>query len=180
MRSFVSYIAIGLSAMLLTACGPTLRVSSDYDRSVDFTSYKTYSIAENDSVPQTLVIKRLKAALMTEMDSLGYTYQKKGGDLLLAVSGDRQKKESTSVTQSGMPTYRGRYGYYGGYQTYSVDTYEYYEGSFTVMLVDFAQNQVIWQGTATDTYNNPDTSEERINEVVTKIFSTHPLNKPAQ
>ncbi|HEX7845129.1 MAG TPA: DUF4136 domain-containing protein, partial [Chitinophagaceae bacterium] len=66
---------LALPLGLLVSCKPTLSVSSDYDRSANFNSYKSfslYNVSANKNVNQ-LNEQRIWNSIREEMKRKGYT-----------------------------------------------------------------------------------------------------------
>ena len=76
MKSKMHLLILVSGLFLLGACSSPLKVSNDYDKSVDFTKYKTYAIYKLEdktgSVSQ-LNENRLLNAIRTQMTAKGFT-----------------------------------------------------------------------------------------------------------
>ncbi len=179
-------VVVALAVILLAgvvSCGPTLKVSSDYDRSVDFTKYKTFSLYNlrvTGSVSQ-LNADRIMTAVKNEMQAKGYTLtDSSSADLIVnAVTILQNKQDVTATTNyygyGGM--YRP-YGYWGtgmGYGSTTTSVYEYKNGTLTIDVVDNRARKAIWQGVGNaDIDHAPKDPDTAIKDGVHKIMESFP------
>lgn len=168
-----------LLLFILNSCS-SVNVYSDYDKSIDFSQYKTYAfhkpgidkvqISEFDK-------KRILQALETELDKKGMT-KSDTPDLLINFS--TKEREQVDAT-----TYYGGWGYGWGYgwnpymwggQQMHVSTST--EGTLLIDLIDANKKELIWQGEGVG-YLTQDRSrkEEVINEFVSRILMQYPPAK---
>src|ERR1700761_8470158 len=99
--------------ILLSACGPSLKVASDYDHATDFSAYKTFSIyhLETTHSVSQLNANRFINAIRTEMVKKGFTETQDNPDLM--VNAITQLKDQQTVTANS-----NYYGYGGAYRPY--------------------------------------------------------------
>lgn len=168
---------------LIYSCGPTVKVTNDYDRSVDFSQYKTFAVydlkAQEGQMSQ-LNAERVTNAIRTEMISKGFTEVANNPDLKVnAVVILKDKKQVTS--NSDFYGYGGiyrPYGYWGGGMltgTTTYNTYEYVDGSLIIDIVSTKTQKLIWQGIGNTQFDKrPDNPDEFINSSVKKILAGFP------
>ncbi len=176
-------LLLSLSGLLiLAACSSPLKVSHDYDKSVDFTKYKTYAIYKledkSGSVSQ-LNQNRLLAAIKTQMTAKGFTESETNPDVLVNVVTIFKDKQSVTANTN----YYGYGGYYRPYAwgggmasgTTTYSTYDYKDGSIIIDVVDAAKKQLIWQGMGNKEIDKPAKDPEPvINDAVAKIMASFP------
>ena len=94
-RVTIKSFLLVLPAVVLFSCKPTLNVSTDYDRSVNFSAYKTFSLyylATNKNVSE-LNEDRIWNSIRAEMIRKGYKENNTDPDLVVnAVSVIKNKK----------------------------------------------------------------------------------------
>ena len=179
-----------IAAMALSACSG-LKVVSDYDRSVDFTQYKTFEyygwIEESDKLLNDLDKRRIEDAFAAEFKARGLELVKEGGDLVVGLFiVTEQKTQTTAHTTSmggmGGYGYGGYYGYGpgwgwgGGHSTTTYSEYDYVEGTLVCDVYDKAKEQLVWEGIATGTVDdNPQTRDEGIPKAVAKLMGEYPV-----
>src|SRR6187399_328936 len=171
-----------VGAALLTACESTLKVTHDYDKSVNFSGYKTYGFYDfktSGSVSQ-LNADRIINAIKAELSRKGLKETGSNPDLLvnaMTILKDKQEVTATTNYYGYGGAYRP-YGYYGGagasgYTTYN--TYEYKDGSLIIDIVDTKTNKMIWEGIGNkDIDHAPKNPEEAINKAVAAIMANFP------
>lgn len=173
-----------IATILLSACAaPKANYRSNYDKSIDFSAFKTYGfVAEpgtNRAGYSTLITKQFESAIRREMDTRGYRFVDSSPDLLVNFNANAQEKvdvrSSPSMSMGG-----GYYGYRGGMyaSTYGteVDTVRYKVGTANIDIVDASKKALLWEGLAEgkltkEVMANP---EAAISTVVTQLFVQFP------
>lgn len=179
-----------VAVLLLSACSSTPKVSSDYDRDVNFSAYRTFgfvdSLATDKSGYSTLITGYFKSAVAREMTGLGYVYSNKTPDLLVNFTTNVESR--SDVRSTGTTMYPGYYGYragmYGSFATYPADvsTVHYKVGTVTVDVIDSRMKQLVWEGTTEGklTKSVMENPEAAINGAVANIFTHYPTRQPAK
>ena len=182
-------LIFSIAALFMAGCS-SIQVTSDYDRSVDFTQYKTYSYygwAHNsDKLLNQLDKDRIEKAFANEFDRRGLTYVKEGGDLVVALYIVTEQKQETTATTTGFggrPYYGGYYygygpgwGWGGGISTTSINTYDYTVGTLICDVFDAKAQKLIWEGIGQKTIDeNPGNREESIPKAITTIMAQYPV-----
>jgi hypothetical protein len=180
--------SLAVAALLMASCASKPDIKSDYDRSVDFSQYKTYAFfnpmgIENPNY-SSIYGSIFREAISREMESRGYV-KSDNPDLLINVSGRLQEK--TRVTTTSDPymagSYygyrRGAYGAWGGYG-YGTQTHvsQYTEGTVNVDMVDRKLKRMVWEGVAVGRVNEKRTNEEmrtNINNGIKEMFAGYPF-----
>jgi Domain of unknown function (DUF4136) len=173
-----------VTAGIFFSCTPSLLVNSDYDKSANFSAYKTfslYNLSTSGSVSK-INADRIASSIKKEMISKGFTENKTNPDLMVNAVTVLKDKIALSAT-TNYYGYGGLYRPYGywapagrvaGYTT--VSSYEYKDGSLIIDVVDAKTEKMIWQGTASaEIQKKPKNPEEVIGHTVTKIMSGFPL-----
>jgi len=186
-KQILALIVIGL--MIFGACS-SLSVTSDYDKTVDFTKFKTYSYygwAQNsDKILSPFDKERLETAFGDEFTKRGITFVKEGGDLTVALFIQTEQKQQTTATTTGMGGMYGGYGGYygygpgwgwgGGMSTTSINTYDYTVGTLVCDVFDTKGQKLIWEGTGSGEINeNPQNRENSIPKTVAQIMAQYPI-----
>jgi len=174
--------------VLLASCASKPTIQTDYDHTIDFTSYKTYGFfnpmgIENPNY-SSIYGSILRDAISKELESRGYAKSDKP-DLMINVSG--RLKDKTKVTTTNDPYmgagyygYRGgRYGAWGGYG-YGSSTHvsNYTEGTVNVDIVDHELKRMVWEGVAVGRVKEKKTNEETrasIHAGIQEMFAAYPF-----
>ena len=185
MKRFIFLIAI---SCLIISCN-TLKVTQEYDKSVDFTHYETFSIhpwnEDNSALINRFDQERLLLALADQLKKRGYRQVIQDGDIEADIYIILDSKQSTTAyTNYYGGGYWGGYGYGFGYgygygpATNSYLTENYIEGTLIINLFDRKLKKLIWQGAGVGTVDdNPQTREKGIQKALDQIFWKYPVRK---
>jgi hypothetical protein len=175
-----------LAALFVAGCatttGPKTRI--DYDRSADFSVYRTYGFPKETGTDRggysTLVTSYLKSAMSSQMEARGYKYSAEHPDLLVNFymnTRDRTELRSGPNMSLGYGYYGYRYGLYNAWPLYDEDrTVTYKVGTLNIDIVDAEKKQLIWEGVAEGRVNEDDLQNPKaaINGVVTELMRQYP------
>ncbi len=184
----ISLSIVTIIILALVGCS-SLTVTTDFDASQDFNSYKTYrwatteEVNPNDALAQNpLVKKRVIAGIDKALQDKGFVLVEKGSGPDFVVITHAGVKEKMNVTQTG--GYRG-YGWYdpwwGPYGGSTHVSY-YEEGSLVIDVIDWTEKELSWRGIGTGVVKEGQQDAEemqlRINEITAKILADFPPGGP--
>jgi hypothetical protein len=188
MRSLpISSLAVGFAAAaLLAGCASQPKVLSDYDKSADFASYRTFGFVTQVGADSTefrsLAVKTMQAAATRQMELRGYTLSD-NPDLVINFTGKIEEK--TDVESVPAPYYGPSWGYggfygapYGGWGGGTqVTTRRYNVGTLVMDVVDREKRQAVFQGSVSDvvTKEMMANREAAITGAVNRIFASYPF-----
>ena len=171
-------LVAALAVLIVTSCS-TMKLSSDYDRSVDFSRHRTFDIQPGDEIKSYLLQERLEAAVIAALEVTGLTRVRADADLLVVLHGRKDSKTEISATSFGYQWggwgYWVPYGYSGS--TASTRVREVPVGTLVVDVVDARSKKLIWQAVASDTLDphaSPDKKVYRINAAMERILAGFP------
>lgn len=179
-------IVLLAAAAALWACATGPQITTDYDRSVDFTQYRTYGFLERPARAQdegysTITERRIEAAISRELEARGYR-RAENPDLLVNFSVTAEDIQEVRQVPTATPPvgyYAWRYPYYAPWPTYTYETRvdNYRRGSLFIDLVDAGQNKMVWEGVATAriTEKMREQPEAAIDAAVAEIFAKYPF-----
>jgi hypothetical protein len=187
-----NYLYLFLVALITAGCGSSVSVTSDYDKTTDFSKYKTFSYygwADNSDKILTQFDKdRIESAFKSEFAKRGMTANQNNGDAIISLYIVVDQKTSySSYTDhynngmyGGMYAGRYRYGYGVGYgmgsSTTTTTGNKYAVGTLIVDVFDAKDKKQIWQGIGKKTIDEKKNKrEERINAAVAKIMKEYPV-----
>jgi len=169
-RRGAAALPIAVAALVLAGCGSSLKVATDYDRSANFTSYKTYSWRDGTKLTNPLNAERLVTAVDNELKAKGLSRVESGGDLTVTYHASGEKSVDVQTFQTG-----GVYGCWGGCGSTSTTVTPVTIGTIIVDLVDTKSNKMLWRGTASDAVSDkPGENAAKINEGVARMFKEYP------
>jgi hypothetical protein len=183
MKNNLPLIAIAFCLFVLSGCTTTVKVTTDYDKSVDFSQYKTFSFYKmkvTDNVSQ-LNQERILNSVKAEMVKKGFTKNDDAPDILINVTAILQDKQSVSANTYGYGGYYRPYGWGGGYGgTTTVNVYEYKDGSIIIDIIGASSQKLIWQGIGNKEIDSPSKNPDvDIANAIAKIMYSFPPGKVA-
>jgi hypothetical protein len=183
MRTLIRTVILTFATLLAAGCATGPVATADYDRSADFSAYRTFGffdpLGTDVAGYESLVTQTLKAATRREMEARGYLYAETNSDLLINFSAKLAKQ--TRVTQTPAPPmyYGYRRGIYGGWGGYGYETQvsQYTEGTLNIDIVDARRKQLVWEGVAVGRVTETQRQDRQtaINAAVAEIFSKYPF-----
>lgn len=182
MKSVTHYVCILLLIFLVSGCGSSIKVISDYDRNIDFKAYKTYMLLpwrkENSELVNEMDKRRLYDALKNELDARGYMQVKSDADLAVNLMVVIQEKSNVTAYRSHY-NYGGYYYPYGySYPSIRYDSREFLVGTVIIDIFDNRAKKLIWQGGAiAEIDENPRNREKGIPRGMARIFWEYPVKK---
>lgn len=171
-----------LLLLFIVASCDSVRVYSDYDKSADFTQYKTFAFMKSgiDKVEiSDLDKKRILKAIDQQLQSKGFT-KSENPDILINIFTKSREQISVNQFNAGWG-YGWGYGWnpymYGGQTSVTSST----EGTLYIDLIDAKKKELIWQGEGTGILTrDTNRKDEVINNIVTKILAQYPPELPVK
>ena len=169
-------------ALALAACS-SMKVQTEYDRNADFKGYRSYAwLLQQPGPEQSPEARdpRIREAVFQGIDqalaSKGLTRvtPDQSPELLVAVHGwaiNRIDVQSYGYNYAATP-----YGFYPTMATPAVAVRQYRDGTLIIDLVDARSKQMVWRGTATDTFS-PGMEAQKVAEAVSKTLAEYPPPK---
>lgn len=174
------------AACTLAACS-TVNVTTDYDRSAPFGTYKTYTLAPA-AAGQTLSPTSetaLRNAIRTQLAARGITESTTGkGDLAIVWHVFTENKVSVQQYTDWGYSYGGGWPYgYGSYSMWAgaprtyADVSQYSEGTLILDAVDTRTKRLVFRGTGTAVVGGPESNARKIEEAVAKMVAALPTKR---
>jgi hypothetical protein len=149
------------------------QVQFDYNRSANFSGYKTYQWVDYRPVQvgDELLDQDIKRAVDEQLASKGLRRVQSGADLLVGYqAGISQEKEFDSLGWGGP---RG----WGNWGDTRVTTSTIDIGNLVIGVFDPATKQLVWRGSATKTLDiskDPDKNYRNLQKAMAKLFKNYP------
>lgn len=149
-----------LATMLLSACGPSVRLYSDVDDTATFDQYGTYNFLDfsegNKKTITGMELERIRVAFAKEIESRGMRFSEKDGDV------------SVKITVYHRQSARG-YGYGG--------IYHHLERAISVDMYDNLSKKHIWHCAAVGELEyDPEARAAGLSELAARIFERYPVS----
>lgn len=163
-----------LVAALASATWLFAKTVADYDHSVSFSKYHTYSWA-GVNVQDSLWKDRVTKAIDTQLSAKGWSKVASGGDASVVAVG------STRIDQTIDTWYEGGFG--GGWRHqgwggpgFATTTVERTPvGTLHVDIFDANTKKVIWHGSVDDTLTgDPEKNEKKLEKALAELFKKFP------
>ncbi|MFY8272702.1 DUF4136 domain-containing protein [Pseudoalteromonas sp. SSDWG2] len=167
--------------VLLSACASS--PDYDYDKSVNFTEYKTFAWFPNATLAKgatnyqisELMERRVRQAISDELTAKGMTFtDAANADILVNYHASVESKVDVDTFSTG---YSARWDYWGISHNVQTTTREYKVGTLVVDVIDKASNQLVWRAANEGRLKKNQTPEERtaaVQESVAEILSHYP------
>lgn len=169
-------LALPIMALFFLGSCTSVRVASDYDRSANFGTYKTYAFYKtgiDKAEISDLDKKRILRAIDEEMTRRGFV-KSNHPDLLVSIF-TKEKKEVDVYNNNYMGWYYNPWMWGPGFYGSNVSSRT--EGSLYIDLIDANSKELVWQGKGVGNLGNIDNvkkKEERIKEFVSEILGAYP------
>lgn len=179
----ITLVTAGMIALFLPAVALAQKVSYDYDKTANFSTFKTYAHKDGTKVGQELIDQRIVAAIDEQMAAKGFTKSESSPDVYVVYHVAFDKQKDISTFSSG---YGGGYGPYGwgwgggwggGMATTTTQVRDILVGTLVIDMADAKKGQLAWRGMATKevkTQASPEKRDKSINEAVKKVFKNFP------
>jgi hypothetical protein len=171
--------ASGTCALAVVLCGTacsTVKVSTDYDRAVDFRRFRTFAVVGGKIINEGVVgsegpfvRERVSSALRAGLDARGLAASADRPDLLVTyVAGARtqQELERASTHYQGGP-------YWNGPTTGTFWRTDHVHGTLVVDIVDASTKKLVWRAMA-EAVDQPFADPEFLRRAVSSALAQFP------
>jgi hypothetical protein len=176
-------LSAGVLALLATACGYSIKATTDYDRTVSFSNYNSFFMLKGNSSGNPLMDQRAQDDVRKALTSKGWIEVPEGdGQATVVVHAATKTKHTYETLYDG---WGGGWGWRrgwggGGFGGATTFVNNYKVGTLMVDIFDAKTKQAIWHGNASDALSNNAASNAKATEqAVDKMFSKFPPNAPA-
>jgi hypothetical protein len=170
---YVLSLTVGTVASFSLACGYGIKTATDYDRNINFSKYRTFSIMKGNSSGNPLMDQRAAADVASALTSKGWKEAPAGeAQTTVVVHAATKTKHSYQTFYDGWGGWRWRWGGFGQTQTFVTD---YKVGTLVVDIFDAKTKEAIWHGFASDALSdNARDNAKATEQAVEKMFNTFP------
>ena len=161
------------SALLFATSAFAQQVKTDYDRSTNFSQYKTYSW-EKVQTKDPLQVDRIKSAVNSALAAKGLTEVPSGGDVEVFAIETTQNQQTLNTFYDGFGGGR-RWGGFGGFGDATTTVENYKVGTLVVDLFDAKTEGLLWRSSSSDTLSDKaDKNTKNLDKGVNKMFKHFP------
>ena len=168
-------VIVLLAFVGLVAVVRAQKTSYDFDKTADFSKFKTYAWGEGTPAGEAFLDKRIVAAIDGQLAAKGLTRTESSPDLYVAYHVAVGVQKSISGTASGIGPGFGWPG--GGLDTFNARLNELPIGALVIDLADAARRELVWRGIgvkAIDIEAKPEKRDAAIVRTVEKILTNYP------
>ncbi len=189
MNDRLSKYPVCLAVVLLSIIAYAQKVKVGYDKSVDFSQYKTYEWTQPATPPtRPLLYMMVVDAINYELKAKGLAVIDKKGDLILTPAGGAEFGVNIAAGTPIMPGYGGPppaidatmwTGAGGASNPVNAAGPSFAKGTLMLTFVDRVHNRVIWTGTVKENFelDNKKKALERMDRAITKLLKEFPPKK---
>jgi Domain of unknown function (DUF4136) len=173
-------------ATLSITCAHAQKIKTGYDKSVDFSKYKSFTLREPAKTPdRPILYASVMGTIKDDLTAKGLTSMEKGGELTIVPTGGLGYDIgsipgvlSDSCAECKRPALDAQWA---GYQAPPGGTSgkPMAKGTLELDFVDHATNKVVWTGAVTQKLNpdKKDKSLQQIADAVNKLLAEYPPKK---
>jgi hypothetical protein len=178
----VKFIQIAALVCLAAAAVFAQDVQFDYDRSTDFSAYKTYHWVDYTPVPvgDQLLDQNIKRAVDAQLAGKGLRRVDGNGDLVIGYqAGISQEKQFDGWGGGGWGAggWGAGPGPWGNWGNARITSSTIDVGKLVIGVFDPAAKKLIWRGSAAKTLDikkDPDKNYRELEKAMTKLFRNYP------
>ncbi len=160
----------------LTAASFAQQVKTDYDRSVNFDQYKTYTW-EKVQTQDPLWVDRIKSAVDADLTTKGWTQAPSGGSISLVAIEATKNQQTLNTFYDGF----GGGWRWGGFGDATTTTDTYQVGTLVLDMFDTQTKKLVWRSSASDTLSDKtDKNIKNLDKGVQKMLKHFPPGAPAK
>ena len=172
MKALATAVAV---VLLLPALALAQKTSFDFDKSADFSKFKTYALKDGTKVGDPLVDNRIVAGIESELGAKGLKRNDAAPDIVVVYHVAFDKQKDITAYNSGYGGYGYRWG--GGWGTTNVRVNEILVGTLVIDVADANKKEVVWRGMGVkevDTQAKAEKRDKNIAGAVKKILANFP------
>jgi uncharacterized protein DUF4136 len=177
-----------ISLLLFAVVCPAFsqKVEVGYDKTIDFSRYKTYTIPKPSMQPtRPLLYSTVMGAIYNELKARHFEASDSGGDLVLICTGGMEFGTNVAAGVPILPTYSGpppsvnATMWTGAAGPDNLRTAPYVpEGNLMLTFVDPNMHKIVWSGTVTQKLDieQKNDSLKRVEKAISKLLKKFPPN----
>ena len=169
----IATFAAALSVTLFGSIALAQSVTYDFDRSADFSKFKTYAWTRGTELTDELNHARVVRAIESQLAAKGLTRVEASAnpDVLVAYHASFDRNLQINAWGSGWGGPR-----FGGLRSGTATTQDIVTGTIVIDLKDAGTNSIVWRGSASAELNpgaKPEQREKKINNAIQKVFKNY-------
>jgi hypothetical protein len=165
-------VTTALVAALFSIPVSAQKVVTDYDHSVNFSRYHTYSWG-HVSATDPLFESRIREAVDHVLQAKGWQLVQTEGDVMLTAVASKKSQPEYTTFYDGLGGGWRWHGWGTGMATTTVDKIPV--GTLVIDIYDCSTRNLVWRGEAEDQLSDkPDKDSKKLEKAVAKMFAKFP------
>ncbi len=168
-------------ALLLCAGAQAQKIKVEYDKSLDFSQFKTYAWGHHDAVSRPILALEIQGSIEEELAKRGLTKVDANPDLYIRMYGSMDHDMSVSYIDPlyggmpGIPPFDMTYGMWG-MMPGSTTAVTIKKGQLVVDVINADQKKLIWRGEAVEKLSDEKKKlQNQVHKAVDKMFQQYPV-----
>jgi hypothetical protein len=190
----ITIVLLGL--LFFTASCSSVKIKNNWDKEVEFDSFKTYSLfpwdQHNEEILNDYDKMTIQGAIKNEMNSRGYKHVEKNGELIIStfvIIEEKTSYQAYNYHYGGWAGYGGGWGYYGGPGYYgsgltptsTIYSTDYNQGTLIIDIFRLKDKRLVWQGIASgEVQTDLEKRDKRLPMTISQVFRRYPVTKKSQ
>ena len=168
--------------LLLPALALAQKTSFDYDKTADFSAFKTYTLKDGTKVGDPFIDGRITTAIEAELKAKGFTRNDAKPDVVVVyhLTLDKEKDITSYSTGAAYGPYPYRWG--GGWGTTDVRVREILVGTLVIDVADASKESLVFRAIGVkevDAQAKAEKRDKNIASAVKKVLKDFPPKKKA-
>ncbi len=159
------------------------KIKVEYDKSLDFSKYKTFAWGHHDAVSRPMLALAIAGAIEEDLTKMGLRKVESDPDVYIKMYGSVDSEMSVSysdplyIGMGGIPPFGTAFVMWG-YMPGGTTAVTVYKGQLVVDVIDASQKKLVWRGMATEKLSdNKQKLVKQVNTAVEKMFQQYPAAK---
>jgi Domain of unknown function (DUF4136) len=182
MPSFVRRASMLFATLAFAYAGAhAQKINVEYDKTIDFSKYKTYAIDPVDNAPRPMLRLAVQAAVQDDLGKRGLTKVDSNPDLYVqmygAIDTDYTAHYHDPYYGGGIPPSNSRYMVWHSIPG-TVTSVTIPKGTLMIDILDANKKELVWRGIAKQKLSDQrDELLDQVNTAVEKMFKQYPVKK---
>jgi len=165
-------VTLALVVVLFSISALAQKVETDYDHSVNFNQYHTYSWGQVHST-DPFFEQRIRDAVNHDLQAKGWQLAPAGGDVTLTAVAIKKHQAEYTTFYDGLGGGWRWHGWGGGMATTMVEKVPV--GTLVIDMYDTSSEHLLWRGLAYEQLSDkPDKDTKKLEKAVDKLFDKFP------
>jgi hypothetical protein len=162
-----------IACLVVPAIVQAQKTSYDFDRTTDFSKFKTFAWVKGTPALEPFLDKRIVASIESQLAARALTRSDGNPDVYVLYHVVLGVQKSVTGFGSGA----GPFGWHGGFDTFDARLNDIPVGALVIDLADAAKRELVWRGVGMneiDVNAKPEKRDAAIDKAVEKILKNYP------